>query len=34
MSVDEGSMSTCNLVLVGKKRISTARRIDMENTKW
>jgi hypothetical protein len=34
MSVDEGSTSTCNLVLVENKGISTARRIDMENTKW
>jgi hypothetical protein len=34
MSVDGGSTSTCNFVLVENKEISTAQRIDMENIKW
>jgi len=34
MLVDEGSTSTCKLVLVESKGISTTQRIDMENTKW
>jgi hypothetical protein len=34
MSVDGGSTSTCNFVLVENKEILTARRIDMENIKW
>jgi hypothetical protein len=33
-SIDEGSTSTCNFVLVENKEISIAGRINMENIKW